>query len=235
MSIYNNKNNTHKTETATDLRSTVMGSTSLFIDLFIVGLQPRQPHRVTSGLYYLLLAYIPVNRTGSPLVFTIYCWLIAPLTAQGHLWSLLFIVGLYSNTHIAPLTAQGHHLRTLPPSTCCQISHIVTVSCTIQSTQFLSQRPSSQEFICRPDAILPLNESSIKQRIPISFPNIHLSFRRVCLVIDEFLKKQGSEECPDKHCKLTMLCAIVIFCGCVLELTSVTRSRTWWFFFWVFQ
>ena len=49
--------------------------------------------------------------------------------------------------------------------------------------------------------------------------------------IDEFLKKQGSEECPDKHCKLTMLCAIVIFCGCVLELTSVTRSRTWWVFF----
>ena len=70
--------------------------------------------------------------------------------------------------------------------------------------------------------------------------------------IDEFLKKQGSEECPDvgttsvnqinnnnnecpdKHCKLTMLCAIVIFGGCVLELTSVTHSRTWFFFFRVF-
>ena len=58
----------------------------------------------------------------------------------------------------------------------------------------------------------------------------HTVVIEVGLTIDEFLKKQGSEECPDKHCKLTMLCAIVIFCGCVLELTSVTRSRTWWVF-----
>ena len=42
--------------------------------------------------------------------------------------------------------------------------------------------------------------------------------------IDDVLKKQGSEEWPDKRCKLTMLCAIFIFWGRDLEVTCVNRS-----------